>query len=86
MWMSFIFFVSGLVIASAIFNRVNNYDRYHWLLIVPVIFPLIGLGFSTILLIKSMGRVRLLGIILGLANLGLAAFIFIGYALSYWQD
>lgn len=79
------FLVVGLLLSLSINGYIRDFDKYHWLILGPIIFPLAGAFYSTIGIKNSKQYWRLASVLLLLANLGLALVIFVTYAFSYWQ-
>lgn len=63
----------------------GNYDKYHWLILAPVVFPLAALVFLIISIHRSHRYWKMLPILFILVNLALGGIIFLAYAFSYWQ-
>jgi hypothetical protein len=68
-----------------IFSRVRNFDKNHWLMLTPIIFPLTGMYFGISPVFKVRGAKKLVPIALLFINFCLAVVIFVSYAFSYWQ-
>lgn len=82
---SFILFFAGLLISLTINEYTKNYDKYHWLILLPIVLPLAGTIFGIIGIGRVQGFTKLIPLLCVLANIGLAVVIFLAYSFSYWQ-
>lgn len=80
----FLFFI-GLIVCYGFLGYVKDVDKYHWLLLAPIVFPLAGLVFSLLDMRRSVSFRAIFIILAFTANLALAALIFFTYSFSYWQ-
>lgn len=78
-------FLLGIVATDLIYSRVRNFDKYHWLILAPIVFPLIAVVFGVISIRKSHGLWKMLPIIFVLLDLAFAGIISLAYSFSYWQ-
>jgi len=79
------FFLLGVIYGVVQSELFNDYDKYRWMIIVSIIFPLLGIFFGLKNVVKSHKYWKLLSLLAVLINLGLAVVIFVTFSFSYWQ-
>ena len=79
------FFLIGLVTWYYVTINIENSDKYHLLILLPIVLPMLGLIFGIVGIFKVPGYAKLLGLPLLLINIVLIATIFVDYAFSYWE-
>lgn len=82
---STISFILGFIAMDVINGKLRNFDKYHFLLLAPIVFPVAGLTYSIVVIRSSSIQIQIAAVLLLLVNLGLAAIIFMTYSFSYWQ-
>jgi hypothetical protein len=75
----------GFVSMDLVNSRVRSFDKYHWLLLVPIFFPFLSIFFAAKAFTKTASHQKLFSAILILFNIGFAAVIFLTFSFSYWQ-
>ena len=78
-------FLVGFIFVYEVYGKIKNFDRNHWLILIPLVFPLLGILFGIKSLFKEVGVSKLIPISILLINVLLGAYIFVAYAFSYWQ-
>ena len=78
-------FIAGLISSLTVNQFINDFDKYHWLIILPIIFPIGGLYFGVLAALRAQGIDKLIPISILFINICLAVVIFVSYAFSYWQ-
>lgn len=78
-------FLLGLIAGFGISGQVNNIDKYHWLLLSPMPFAIIGVYLGVRGFIKNQAYWKFASLLIVLCNLGLAAVAFVTYSFSYWE-
>jgi hypothetical protein len=78
-------FLVGTFGWSIITNHVRDFSRYHFLILVPIIFPIIGIYLALRGTLKNSSYKRLFNLLILLLNFALALIIFVAFSFSYWQ-
>jgi Kef-type K+ transport system membrane component KefB len=81
----FFFFAAGLLTSLTILEFIRNYENHHWLILLPIILPLLGFIFGILSLIRAQSYWKLAAGVGLLLNLGLSLLIFLEFSFSYWQ-
>jgi len=82
---SLAFFLIGLVTWYYVTINIEDSDKYHLLILLPILLPMIGLISGTVGIFKAPSYIKLLALSLVLINIGLIVTIFVDYAFSYWE-
>ena len=79
-------FTACLLFGYGVLGNINDYGTYHWLFLLPILLPVSGLYFSLKALMAADGlQWKSLAFLMILANVGLAAFVFLAFSLTYVQ-
>ena len=78
-------FLGALFYMYVVYDRINNFDKYHWLVLMPVVLPLAGIIFGVKMMVNLKGSEKIFELFVTLLNLLLAAYIFVAFSFSYWQ-
>jgi hypothetical protein len=78
-------FLVGTLGWSIITNHVRDFNRYHFLILTPIIFPIVGIYLALRGSLKTSNYKRLINLLILLLNLALVVIIFVAFSFSYWQ-
>jgi amino acid transporter len=78
-------FLLGLILSMTINGHIRDFDNHHLLILAPIVLPAFGFFLGMYGIAKLQGYMKILPILAMLANLVLAAIIFIAFSFSYWQ-
>jgi len=78
-------FLLGLISMDVVNSKVKDFDKDHWLILLPILFPLAGIYFGVTGLLNEAGTRKLIPLSILFINMCLAVVIFVTFAFSYWQ-
>jgi len=79
-------FAGCLAFGYGVLGGIKDNDKHHWLFILPMILPILGIFLSVKALIIAKGwQWKCLALLAAVANIGLAVFVFFAYSLTYLQ-
>lgn len=78
-------FGAGLIASLTINEYIKDFDKYHLLILAPIIFPITGVYLALRGALKNKGYRRLIHLLIMLLNFALILIIFVAFSFSYWQ-